>query len=416
MTSSLFRTEALEYRKDKLYGEVILLQPLSLTLLVGAVLAICLLILTILFWGTYARKEAGVKGYLVPDKGIVKMYASQQGTVSEVHIQEGEIVNENQNLVTLFSEHALQGGRGMESVVLHELDVSRKQYLQRMEGEKALERSEGNRLKSRIASLALELEQIEANLLTQSERVHIQEARVAGARTLLLQKNLSEIDYQKLKEDLIVQKQQYQELLRAKNAQQNAHAQALSDLEQLPIKIAHQLAEIEHALSELSQRRAEVEGRRIFEMRAPLSGTVTAVQAKAGQWIGSNTPLLAIIPKDAFFQAELFVPSRAIGFISEGQTVRLRYDAFPYRRFGIYEGKVSTISKHVLLPSELPVPLEIKEPVYRITVDLKEQHVQAYGKQFALQAGISFEADIILEKQTLFEWIMDPIISLRGKF
>jgi len=67
------------------------------------------------------------------------------------------------------------------------------------------------------------------------------------------------------------------------------------------------------------------------------------------------------------------------------------------------------------LPSELPVPLELKEPVYRVTVNLKQQHVNAYGKDFPLQAGMSLEADIILDKQTLFQWIFNPLISLKGR-
>jgi len=110
------------------------------------------------------------------------------------------------------------------------------------------------------------------------------------------------------------------------------------------------------------------------------------------------------------------VPSRAIGFVTQGQTVRIRFDAFPYQRFGIYEGQVAVISKHVLLPQELPIPFaDLKEPVYRITVNLKKQYVMAYGKQFPLQAGMSLDADIILEKQTLFRWILDPLISLKGR-
>ena len=114
-------------------------------------------------------------------------------------------------------------------------------------------------------------------------------------------------------------------------------------------------------------------------------------------------------------QAQLWVPTRAMGFIKPGQTVRIRYAAFPYQRYGVYGGKVHSISQHILNPNELDIPLEIREPVYKVVVNLDEQAIQAYGKQMPLQAGMVIEADIILDKQSLIRWILDPIYTLKGK-
>lgn len=416
MTNSLFRKEVLEHRKDRLYGEVILLQPMSITLLVGVVVAVTLMILAILLWGTHARKET-VPGYLLPDKGIVKSYSSQPGTIYKVHAQEGDVVEEGQTLVTLTSERSLQGGSDIDTLMMKEIQGSQTHQQERIEGERALLLSEQSRLTTQIEGLIKELVQVEHTLKAQTDRVQILDSRLAGYKKLLDNKNISEHDYQKLLEECLVQKQQYQELVRTKMNRQNNLMQLRSELEQLPIKFKSRINEIENQISELKQRQAEVQGRRSIEIRAPVSGTLTAIQAREGQMYANNMPLLAIIPKDSLFQAELFIPSRAIGFITPGQVVRLRYHAFPYQRFGIYEGTVSTISKHVLMPSELSVPVvELKEPVYRVTVSLKKQGVTAYGKEFPLQAGMSVDADIILDKQTLFQWILDPLISLKGRF
>lgn len=416
MTAPLFRKEALEHRKDKLYGDVILLQPLSMTILVGVVVTICLLVLTILFWGTYARKET-VHGFLLPDKGIVKTYAPQAGgTIYEIHVREGDAIKEGQALITILSERSMQGGSDIDTLKLHELDITLQHQQERIKGEETLLVAQTHQLQTQIKGLKKELEQIEQSLKNQQDRVKSFESRVQAFQKLLETKNVSQSDYQKIYEDFLAQKQQYQELIRTKVNRQNSLAQAESELEQLPLKSKSHINEIEKVISELRQQTAEVQGRRQLEIRAPIAGTVTALQAREGQMATNNTPLMAIIPKDAIMQAELYVPSRAIGFITPGQTVRIRYDAFPYRRFGIYEGTVEVISKHALLPSELTIPMELKEPVYRVTVNLKQQHVMAYGKDFPLQAGMSLEADIILEKQTLFRWILDPLISLKGRF
>lgn len=415
MSSSLFRKEALEHRKDRLFGDVILLQPLSMTALVGVVVFVCLMILAILFWGSYARKET-VQGYLVPDKGIVKTYAPQVGTIAKVHVREGDEVKEGDALITMISERGMQGGSDIDTLLLKELSATEAHQLERIKAEKSLHTSEIFRLNTQIEGLQKELGQIEQSLRAQEDRLQIMQTRVNGAKKLLDSKNLSQNDYQKIYEESLVQKQQYQELQRAKSSRQNALSQTQSELEQLPIKTESRVNEIQNAISELKQRHAEVAGRRALEIRSPVSGTVTALQARDGQWQATNTPLLAVMPKDAQLQVELFVPSRAIGFIAKDQRVKVRFAAFPYQRFGIYEGKIAIISKHVLLPSELPTPLvELKEPVYRLTVNLDQQYVNAYGKAFPLQAGMSLEADIILENQTLFQWILDPLTSLKGR-
>lgn len=413
MTSSLFRKEALEHRKDRLYGDVILLPPMSITVLVGVATFVCVLILTILFWGSYARKEQ-VQGYIIPDKGVVKTYAQQAGTISRVHVREGDEVKEGQTLITILSERSLQGGRDIDTLQLNELDNSLAQMQDRIEGEKSLLVAETSRLNNQINGIKKELIQVEQSLRTQEDRVAMLQSRVDSAKKLLDNKHISQTEYQKLYEELLVQQQHQQDLLRAKLSGQNTLAQTESELAQLPLKSKTRVQDIEGHISDLKKNRAEVEGKRALEIRSPVEGTITALQAREGQQ-PTNTPLLAIVPKEAVFQAELYVPSRAIGFVTEGQTVRIRYDAFPYRRFGVYEGTISVISKHVLLPSELPMPIELKEPVYRVTVVLKDQHVHAYGRAFPLQAGMSLDADIILDKQTLFEWIFEPLISMKGR-
>ncbi len=70
--SDLFRQEALDNRRERLWGEVVLVQPLSFWLLTGFISLVVLLIALLLVFGTYARRE-NVTGYLLPDKGLIKI-------------------------------------------------------------------------------------------------------------------------------------------------------------------------------------------------------------------------------------------------------------------------------------------------------------------------------------------------------
>jgi membrane fusion protein len=120
-----------------------------------------------------------------------------------------------------------------------------------------------------------------------------------------------------------------------------------------------------------------------------------------------------IVPDDSILQAELFVPTRAIGFVQPGQEVRILYDAFPYQQFGTYRGRVIEISQTILTRTDAIGPVELKEPAYRVKVSLDRPDIDAYGKRIPLQADMLLRADIILEKRTLLRWLLDPLLSVR---
>jgi membrane fusion protein len=187
------------------------------------------------------------------------------------------------------------------------------------------------------------------------------------------------------------------------------------EMEQMPFRKNKLMQELQGSITQLDERIIELEGNESYAIKASIDGRVTSVQAHPGQSVSTNSSLLTIIPNDTVLYAELFLPSRAIGFVSVGQKVLLRYDAFPYQRFGLYEGRVEQVAQAVINPSEAAIPLQTKEPVYRVKVSLSSQSVNAYGKQLALQAGMSISADIILEERSLGEWLLAPIYSLRGK-
>ncbi len=85
----LFREEAVQHQWQRLYGEVTLASPSS-SWAISLVIALLVSRMIIgLIFGHYARKET-VVGWLTPDKGLIRFYASQPGVVEKVHVKEGE--------------------------------------------------------------------------------------------------------------------------------------------------------------------------------------------------------------------------------------------------------------------------------------------------------------------------------------
>ena len=134
----------------------------------------------------------------------------------------------------------------------------------------------------------------------------------------------------------------------------------------MPSEWQSRLADIKNNISDLTQRIIEITNRKFYSIRAPVTGRITTVQITEGQTINTRLPLLAILPEGTKFQADLFLPTRAIGFVESGQSVLLRYSAFPHQHYGLQQGQIKRVSQAILAPTEIPEPMIFKEPVYRV--------------------------------------------------
>jgi membrane fusion protein len=183
----------------------------------------------------------------------------------------------------------------------------------------------------------------------------------------------------------------------------------------ITLKSRTQVEQVSRQMSELQEGLAQLEARRETVIRAPVSGVVTNIAVNLGQSVAADAPFATVLPKGSGLHVELLVPTRAIGFVKTGQDVMLRYDAFPYERFGQYHGRIVDIGRNVWSPGDRVGPLSAKEPVYRVDVGVDKQSVAALDQEFALRPGMSVNADLLLEKRTLFEWIFEPVIKLKER-
>ncbi len=223
------------------------------------------------------------------------------------------------------------------------------------------------------------------------------------------------MDYQAQQEKLIGIRQEI-ENLKSNQVQTTSQLNtAQAELSLLPSQFALKQSDIERRRSELQRQVNETENNYRYVIRAAESGTVTAIQVVEGEYVVTNRPLMSLIPQGAQLVAELLLPTRSAGFVKTGDEARLRFDAFPYQRFGFIESRVLRIDKALLLDGEAVIPFALSEPVYRIRTQLSKQDMLAYGDSFPLKSGMLLEADIVLDRRTLLDWLLDPIYSLKGR-
>jgi membrane fusion protein len=95
----------------------------------------------------------------------------------------------------------------------------------------------------------------------------------------------------------------------------------------------------------------------------------------------------------------------------------LRYQAFPYQKFGLASGQVTNVAHSASTPQQVANSYGIlaTEPMYRIDVKLSSQSVIGNDKAEPLLPGMAVDADIQLDKRTLLEWLFEPFLGAKRK-
>ncbi|MCA0949852.1 HlyD family secretion protein [Shewanella chilikensis] len=412
--SSLFRKQAVEAQKQKLHGDISLAQPLSIYNSAFIIFVVVTAIAVFLSCSHYARKET-VRGYLVPNKGLIKTFANRSGNVEKLHVSEGALVQEGDPLVTIVFRRSMTSGEELSESLIGEL----KQQLDLLEAERVVNQrmlaDESVRLRTAISDNQSSLSVITNLEKLLSEKLSMQLSQQNQHKKLYQDGFLSELDYQSQQEKLINIRQEIENVKSNKVTVSSQLNASQAELKLLPYQYALKESEIKRRRSDLQRQVDETENNYRYVIRAAEAGTVAAIQIVDGEFIATNRPLMSLIPQGAELVAELLLPTRSAGFIREGDEARLRFDAFPYQRFGFLESHISRIDKALLLDGEARVPVNLSEPVYRIRPQLSKQDMLAYGEAFPLKSGMLLEADIVLDRRSLLDWLLDPIYSLKGR-
>jgi membrane fusion protein len=418
-SSVLFRREVLEARHAGGFGPVAMRPPLSFT--VWCVLAALIAggTAALLVFGQYTKRTR-VVGITVPAAGVLKLTTPQPGIVIERRVEEGQQVRAGQVLFVLSSERmtdATGRHRGAQSAILEQLDGRRASLAEELARRVRLLDEQAASTSRRLAALRSEAGHLRKELETQSAREASAAEQLARYEELARQNFVSPLTARQRRDDLLEQTSRRQALERTLLAVQREAGTVSSESRQIPLRAEQQQAELAREMASLQQDIVGAEAARTVVVTAPQDGVVTAIAAERGQAVGLQ-PLATLLPRDSPLQAHLYAPSRSIGFIEPGQRVRVRYAAYPFQKFGQYEGEVVQVSRTALAPAELPPQLALPanaEALYRITVRLALPHVMAYGRAQALAAGMQLEADVMQERRRLIEWVFEPLIALGRK-
>ncbi|MBC3971519.1 HlyD family efflux transporter periplasmic adaptor subunit [Xanthomonas translucens pv. secalis] len=373
-------------------------------------------ILAWLFAGHYTQR-VHVTGLLVPRAGLISLTANTVGVVDHVAAAEGDRVVAGQILVSLSGEHTSKALGNTAAGVSTQLQRQAGSLRQDIGDALTLRDKQAEDNRAQQTLLKDQLAQIDAQIAIEKKQMALVQDLVNKWSGLVAGGYIPALQVEQEQSALLADESQLRSL-QQQHAGTRQQLSALDDqLTQLPLAVSAKLNELRRQLAQVEQALAQNEATRASELRAPASGIVSSLLVKPGASVSLGQPLLAIVPDGSRLQAQLLVPSQAVGFVHPGVEVTLHYQAFPYQKFGLQHGVVRSVSRSALMPGEVTLLLGGGTPpstdsLYLARVDLANQNVQAYGQQQPLRPGMALEADMLLDRRRIVEWIFEPLYGM----
>lgn len=411
--ASLFRQEVMEARRGEWLGSIIVVAPLSRWVLTLLAVALAAAILLFLVFGHYTRRET-VAGQLVPSAGLLNIVAPSAGTLSKLHVHDGQAVKAGDVLLELSSDQDSAALGDTHVLVGQQLDAQRARLQADLANQQQLAQQQAEALRGKLALLQAQLAQIAGQQAIVRQQVASNQHLLERIEPLGAKGYVSEVQIQQQRAAVLDAQSQLKALVRQQLDTRQQLEAARQQLGQLPLDAVAKRNDTERQLAGVAQSIAQNELQRATVLRAPRDGIVSAVLPKPGQMVSAGQPLLAILPAGSTLQAQLLVPSRAVGFIDPGSRVVLRYEAFPYQKFGQQYGEVTDVSRSALGASDIAALIgqQSQQPLYRVQVRLDKPFVLAYGKREALKPGMTLQADILMDRRSLLEWVFEPLYGM----
>jgi HlyD family secretion protein len=198
-------------------------------------------------------------------------------------------------------------------------------------------------------------------------------------------------------------------------------AQSEKKLAQLDSDYRRQLhaerSEAQGAFDKLAQEVTKQAHRKeLMELKATQDSVVKDLATHtAGTVVQPGTVLLTLVPKEETLRAEVWVSNEDIGFVRQGQPVKLKFAAFPFQKYGMVEGTVEHVSADAAdgntgsgaMPND-KAPGKNQPLVYKALIALKAMRLEMDGEKFPLSAGMQSSAEILLGTRTVAEYLLSP--------
>lgn len=388
-------------------------------------------------WLTFGKIDvvASANGKLIPLDNVKLVQPAEAGVIRSISVRNGQRVRKGQALIALdptFSSADLTQAQTALDVAM--LDAARNRaVLSALDGQ-GLNLNLPNGTPLGIANTQrqlarAQLAEIEAGIVMRAadSRAALSTRGEALSQTAKLTETLPLLDEQIAANEALLAKGYVSKLRVIEMRRQRLIAARDRDI---AVQTANKAsAQISGASGGIAQARAEARARILADLAraegeanlkreelvksaqrsslqtliAPVDGTVAQLAVYTiGGVVEATKPLMVIVPKGGALVVEARLLNRDAGFVREGQSVAVKFEAFPFTRHGTIKGVIEGIGSDAVDDEKLG-------PVYPVRVRLNCRGPKASSLCSRISPGMAATADIKTGQRSILSYLVSPI-------
>ncbi|HFJ2443712.1 TPA: HlyD family secretion protein [Klebsiella pneumoniae] len=418
MNNKLYRTEAIEYKRHHWRGKALLLAGLPAWLIVLlSTLFLIALIVAVIFCKFTQRID--VKGEVITLPHSINVFSPQQGFIIKQYVKIGDLVKKNQPLYEIDVSRNTSSGNVSAAQVE---SINEKIY----NSEEIIKKLVHNK-KQTLNALN---EQLKTS--TDSLKVTIRMLQNTQAGLKKMHDNLA--SYDKYLSDGLITKDQYNYQHSLYFQQQSAYQSLVSQKMQLESQITQlnsdkvtKAADFDNQISSQYNQTNDYKNQLIESntngnliVKATADGRIESLSATQGQTVDNGSSLAQIKPiGNVEYYLILWLPNNSIPYLKIGDSINIRYDAFPADKFGQFPGEIISISSMPASRQEMSEYTNVNNgstqqelALYKAIVKIKDKEFSYKGKTLSLSNGLKAQAVVFLEERPLYMWMFTPIYKI----
>ncbi|WP_241648732.1 HlyD family secretion protein [Rosenbergiella collisarenosi] len=415
----MFREEAVEHKRNGWKGRAILLEGVPTWLVCVLISLLVAVFLAFIFLGNYTRR-INVTGEVTTLPRPARIYSPTQGVITQIFKQEGDEVRINDPIMRIDTNTSINKGTvssfqraEIESQITTLEQIITKIRLAQQNTYKSLETQKNNYLSAYNESTQI-LETARQGLKKMSGSYSSYSSYLA--RGLINKDQMNNMTY------LYYQQQNSLLSLETQNQQNKLRVSSIDNEEIIQnSQYENRIYEIEMQKIALNKELIDIDAKSSLLITARSNGVIDQLNFSSGQMVNSNDELVDIVQKaPQGYYLTLWVPNESIPYVKLNDSVNIRYDAFPYQKFGQFRGRIVAISKTPSSLSEMaryrsaPSNNASNKSFYRVMVKPQLNEIAFKHKKLKIGNGMKADVTLFLEERKIYQWILSPYYDMKS--
>ncbi|WP_418611796.1 HlyD family secretion protein [Klebsiella pasteurii] len=418
MLKNIYRKEAIEYKKTHWKGKALLLAGIPAWLITLLAFIFLIALVLSLIYCTFTQR-IDVRGEVITLPHSVNVFAPQQGFVVNQHVKVGDIVKKGQSLYELdISRNTVNGNVSTAQIeVINEKIANAQDIISKLSHNKSETLSAlDKQIKTTRDSLA-ETNRMLVNTQAGLKKMH----NNLASYDKYLKDGMITKDQYNYQHSLYFQQQiAYQSLVSQKMQLESQLTQTNSDKVTKAADFDNQISSQHNQINDYKNQLVESNANSNIIIKATTDGKIESLAVTKGQMVENGSSLAQIKPTgNVEYYLILWLPNNTIPYVKPGDTINIRYDAFPADKFGQFPGKVFSISSVPASRQEMAEYTNVsigtnqqELALYKAIIKIKDKTFSYNGKTLTLSNGLKAQAVVFLEERPLYMWMFTPFYKM----